>query len=181
MKTDVCPKCSAPTVITGQLTAWRGDPADTFIPPNVRFVRWRKGVPLDNTPSRVCTSCGLVWTTLDPASLRAFITDYGDALSKEDLELAPPAPLVPPPSAEAVQSVDEIDDLVRSGHQPRAVQRYHELTGGTWDQAIDALRVWRHSTRDQRLALFGWRPKPTPEPGHPAPTPHPLHDRRLDG
>jgi hypothetical protein len=44
-----------------------------------------------------------------------------------------------------------IDDLIREGQQPAAVRRYRELYGVTWDQALDAIRVWDVNTSEQKM------------------------------
>ncbi len=105
-------------------------------------------------------------------------------MTKQYLGLVDPAEdLLLPDIAEvrdARRKVGAVDELIRLGKQGEATRRFRELSGGTWDLAIDATRHWRELGLLEKLDRFGWRPK-----GH-ADDPagragHPLHDPSLDG
>jgi hypothetical protein len=145
----------------------------------------RKGVHLDGSRYRCCTTCGHVWATLNAEELREFLLAYGDELAKQDAglvggEQTETAPDVPQ-AWEAAQRVAEIDGLVRAEKRNEAARRYRELTAGTWDQAIDAVRGWRDLNRGQKPSLFGWSPKEAPTGDQRASHDHPMRDTLLDG
>jgi hypothetical protein len=184
MESDRCPKCGSPTVIAGHVTGSRSVPADVFVPSDVRLLRLRQGVALDGATFRCCVSCGHLWAGLRPEDLRAFIEAYGDELAKQDVrptDVGVDDGLPDLPEAlGASRGVAEIDALIRAERRQEATRRYRDLTGGTWDQAIDAIRGWRDLTRDQKLVLFGWRPKGVSRDGRAKPYDDPMHDLLLD-
>jgi hypothetical protein len=77
--------------------------------------------------------------------------------------------------------VIQIDILMMEEKQPEATRLFRELTGKTWDQAIDSIRGWRDLKRAEKLALFGWCPKNTSKPDLSEVLAHPMHERLLDG
>ena len=83
--------------------------------------------------------------------------------------------------SEAGEKVAEIDALVLEGKLPQATRRCRELLAITWDQAIDAIRIWHNLTRPQKLARCGWQSKEILQAEDPGWRDHPLRDRLLDG
>ena len=51
--------------------------------------------------------------------------------------------------------VAEIDALVLAGHLPAATRRLRELTGRTWDEAVNSMRNWRASKRRAKARDIG--------------------------
>ena len=82
-----CPACGASTVTTGFLTV-TGLRLNLllFVPSWRRFgsFRWNKGVHVSSDFAS-CLSCGLVWSSLEPGKLRAFIDRYGNDEAKTSL------------------------------------------------------------------------------------------------
>jgi hypothetical protein len=185
VETERCPKCDAPTVIAGHLaTPGEGGANLCSVPRNTRFLRWKSGVGVP-VSFLSCSSCGHLWTSLAPEELRAFIEKYGEELAKQQLESfeAGPDHDLPdcPEAREAADGVAEIDALVRADRQGEATRRYRELTRTKWDEAVDAVRGWRHLKRDRKLAMLGWRPKGSHQDDDPDVPDHPMRDRLLDG
>jgi len=59
---------------------------------------------------------------------------------------------------EIAEKIAELDALVRTG-KSGAVGRYREMRGVIWDEAIKEMKSWAKLTREEKLALFGWKPK----------------------
>ena len=159
METDRCPRCDSPAIVTGEFRVdGHPGPAQLFVPDHARFLRLREGVHLDLAGPRRCAACGHVWATLKAEELQDFLRKYGDELAKQDAGLAggERAKNVPevPQARRAALRVEEIDALVRAEKRSEATRRYREFTGGTWDQAINAIRGWRDQPV-QKLSLFG--------------------------
>jgi hypothetical protein len=186
MDAERCPKCNAFTVVAGHVTPGLGEMRDThfcFVPIGTRPLRWKTGVVLRNA-FLACSSCGHFWTSLAPNELRDFIEDYGRELAKQHLEsLEAERHGLPdcPKAREAGRRVATIDALMLADKQPEATRRYRQLTGTTWDQAIDTICHWRDLKRPQKLALFGWYPKDPPQADDSGMSGHPMRDALLDG
>jgi hypothetical protein len=83
---NACPACGTSAIVRGRLT--QGRPG-TFSPEGLRFWTLNSGVlplldrsdpgapPMTST-ARACTSCGLVWTYVDPAVLRTVLDEAGN-------------------------------------------------------------------------------------------------------
>jgi len=80
MKPDTCPRCGKPTLVTGGFPVGRymtkGTPA--FIPDHLRQLQFRLkiGIPLQD-PITACLDCGLVWSSVSPEELSAFMSKHG--------------------------------------------------------------------------------------------------------
>jgi hypothetical protein len=120
-----------------------------------------------------------------PEELRAYIKRYGNELIQQHVERIEAGPYHDlPDSSEARKAADgvfQIDSLIMEGKQPEATRLFRELTGKTWDQAIDSVRVWRDLKRAEKLAWFGWGPRITSKPDRSEELSHPMHDPLLDG
>jgi hypothetical protein len=81
-----CPQCGSENVIPGTLEGDRGWASPVrFVPAGVPWFRWERGVPLhgggwfvSTHPAMSCASCGLTWTRVNAARLRAFVERYGN-------------------------------------------------------------------------------------------------------
>jgi hypothetical protein len=179
-----CPACGRSKLIEGQVVSASETTSLVFVPPGARLIRWMSGVPLPNV-FQYCLECGHLASRLAPEAVRTFLREYGTPLATEHLDalIAGPEHDVPdvPEARAAARGVAEINALIVDNRQPEATRRYRDLTGTTWDQAIDAIRHWRERTRPERLAMLGWMPvdKTPPEPSDAGQ--HPLHDPELDG
>jgi hypothetical protein len=127
-----------------------------FLPRGSRSLRMSAGVKLP-PELHACTSCGHMWASLDPEKLREFVERYGDELARQqadsyegDFKGVP---------AGVVECVAEIDSLVSAGKSSEATRRFREFADSTWDRAVHALQGWRHLGREEKLAMFGYRPK----------------------
>jgi hypothetical protein len=122
---------------------------------------------------------------LAPERLRVFIKRYGTELAKQHLEslVAGPYHGVPDDleARAAAEGVAEVDALVLAERQGEATRRYRELTGTTWDQAVDVIHGWHNLERAKKLALCGWCPKDSPQAKDSEVRDHPMLDHRLDG
>lgn len=162
-ESECCPRCNVATVVNGQV----GTPAAViaFIPDHARPSRSLMGVALKHG---ACLSCGHVWTYLDPSELRRFIKTQTKEPGRRPLDEIDRGPYPDLPGTELSQEIGlkvaEIDALVRSGNFGKAVRRYRELRGVTWDQAIKDAGNWAELKRPAKLALFGWAPKKEKEP-----------------
>lgn len=155
-----CPYCGRADAVTGDLMNGHG-PTIGFAPRNLRPLRSGLGVGL-NGAFYSCASCGLVWSTLDPGKLRAFIMGHGEELAKQQLDEFDRGPCRDLPDTgvgrEIGAAVAAVDEAARSW-TPGAARTYRELRGVTWDQALRETRDWARLTREEKLALFGWVPK----------------------
>ena len=126
-----------------------------------------------------------MWGHVNPDQLHAFVEAYADELTKQHI-LANRSSDVEDSQecAElqaAIHAMTEIDALFLSGLNSEATRRYRQISGGTWDQAIDTVRNWHQQTRSQKLALFGWQPKASVKDQMLARHDHPMRDPQLDG
>ena len=116
--------------------------------------------------------------------LRAHIGRYGNELIQQHVKRIDAGPYHDLPDCsearKAADGVIQIDILMMEEKQPEATRLFRELTGKTWDQAIDSIRGWRDLKRAEKLALFGWAPR-TSKPDLSEVLAHPMHDRLLDG
>ncbi len=94
---EKCPQCGGQALATGQcLEGWHLGKATRFEPDGLRRFqpfRWRcSGVPLQ-AGFTVCLACGLVWSRVVPAELRALVEQYGSESAKAQLPpLVAPSP-----------------------------------------------------------------------------------------
>ena len=120
-----------------------------------------------------------------PEELRAYIERYGNELIQQYVERIQAGPYHDlPDSSEARKAADgvlQIDSLIMEGRQPEATRLFRELTGKTWDQAIDSIGVWRDLKRAEKLARCGWCLNDTAKPDQSEVLSHPMRDRLLDG
>jgi hypothetical protein len=177
MEAGRCPKCNATTVIPGQIPVNLG--VANCLVPNGTLVG---GV---NLTFLACWSCGHVALSVKPEELRGYLGRSGSALIQQHVKRIEAGPYHGlPDCAEARKAADgviQIDCLIMEGKQPEATRLFRELTGKTWDQAIDDIRGWRDLIRAEKLARFGWAPKSTSKPDQSELLGHPMHDRLLDG
>lgn len=79
MSDIACPKCGLGTVVEGT-AGFSGDEGwvTSFRPKGLRLLTFWKSVNLnDGQLLRACTSCGHVWSSLDPAELRELLLRNG--------------------------------------------------------------------------------------------------------
>lgn len=176
-----CPACGLTTGVLGEmLIEAKPGYGLAFLPLGLRGSPRRKSGFRVCKVFRCCAVCGHLWGSLESNELLDFIRTEDEEPVRQYLSAleAGAARDLPDQSLarEAAARTAEIDLLVLEEKHPEATRRYRELTGVTWDEAIDTVRAWRDLGRAEKLALFGWRPKEPPgDPGHP------LHDRELDG
>ncbi|QEH36197.1 hypothetical protein OJF2_47570 [Aquisphaera giovannonii] len=187
MEAEHCPACGKTLSMLGVARTLGEAAASQFVPNYVRSLRsWRDGVTLrEGARFRCCLSCGHVWANLKPEELRAFIVAHGDELAKQALARGDAEAWYDlpdhPEARRAAEAVGEIDALFLAEKTAEAVRRFRELSGRTWDEAIEATRNWRAKRRAEKLALFGWQSKsPSGDVGERWAV-HPLHDPLLDG
>jgi hypothetical protein len=185
MEVRYCPMCKSSAVLPGHLgTASEGGIATTFVPIGMQSIFARPGVWLCQG-SLSCLSCGHVWTRLAPDELRLYIRTHGDELVKQCLDFlehGPDRDLPDVPEARlAGLGVAEIDALMLAGQLPAATRRLRELTGRTWDEAVNSLRNWRALKRARKLELLGWVSKRPFEEAVFKAAEHPMRDPWLDG
>jgi hypothetical protein len=153
----LCPNCKSSTVLSGAL--WTGEfPIHWIISSHTSG----RSIHL-NGNFRSCWSCGHVWTSVDPAELRACIETSSNELIREQLEPFARDPFfgLPdfPEARQAAHGVAEIDGLVLEGKIVEAIRRYRELTHTPWGPAGDDIRAWHNLKRSRKLAMFGWHEK----------------------
>jgi hypothetical protein len=153
----VCPNCKSATVVPGPFLTGT-------LPGPWLFSSHTSGHGVILTRGFLsCWSCGHVWTSVDPAKLRAYIAANGNELIKEQLEPFAHDPFygLPdiPEAHQAASGVAEIDNLVLEGKLVKAIRRYRELTHTNWGPAGDVIRAWHQLKRSRKLALFGWHEK----------------------
>ncbi len=175
-----CRNCGKATLVPGHLAVAEGSPIYGFAPAATRaHVRLRVAF-------NACTSCGHLWASVAPEELQSAIEIHGTELIKQHLVSAQSGryrdlPDIP----EAIQAADgvaEIDSLVLAGNGLEAARRFRHLTGTIWDEVHAIVSGWANLTRTRKLALFGWRPKGTPDDADDREQrSHPMHDRLLDG
>ena len=163
MGSEPCVHCGRSTVLPGDVTSGlEGGRGDRFAPAHARYSRNRPGVPLRPGTFRACASCGHVWSSLDPRALRDFVAEYGDELLRQHLDELERGPFRDLPDTELARSIGarvaELDAPAWEG-KPGVIGRFREMTGLTWDEAIKLVSRWARLTREEKLALFGWRPK----------------------
>lgn len=158
--------------------------ADRFLPNGMQFLWSPAGVGLSQG-FLACWSCGLVWGSLRPGDLRAFVEKHGKELTGQYCEAVEHGPahglLACPEAIEAARGATEIDGLILMGRRPEAIRRFRELTHTTWDEALAVIGGWDDLAREKKLALLGWAPKEKPGPEESAGLDHPMRDRLLDG
>jgi hypothetical protein len=182
MEAGRCPSCNAATVIPGYLSSGAEWQANCFVPFGIRGgVALRRG----KHGFLGCWSCGHVSLSVAPEELRAHIASSGNELINQHIKRIEVGPYHDLPdhseARKAADGVIRIDFLVMEGKQPEATRLFRELTGKTWDEAIDNLRDWHDRKREEKLAFFGWCPKNTSKPDPSEAPGHPMHDRLLDG
>lgn len=159
MELERCPACNAAAVVLG--TFPEGDYG--FVPDRARLFRNRRSVDFAVPKARACVSCGHVWSSLNPASLRDFIREHADEIGRQHLDeiiFGPRRDLPDTDFARAVaDKVWRLDVLVRSGRYNRAVREYRDMRAVTWDRAHKDMSNWANLNRGDKLALFGWAPK----------------------
>ncbi len=164
-----CPSCGASKILAGLVMSMREGGGVCFVPEGTRFLRGKRGIDLSGRFLH-CLSCGHLWLNkgLTPAVLREFIRTYGMELTNDwfDALIDGPGHDLPdlPEACEAAAKVAELDALVIADRRPEATRHYRELTGTTWDQAIEFMRHWPERKRAEKLAHFGWQPKAKPSP-----------------
>ncbi len=161
MSQETCPACGKAKVVHGEGSSARENSPNRFCPSGTRFSYTQVGV-LITTPFRACVACGHFWSRIDPASLRAFIHEWGEEIARQELDESDFGIYRDLPDTafarEIAEKVAEIDRLVRDGTHTY-VGRYRALKEVIWDQAIKETRDWHRLTRPEKLALFGWEPK----------------------
>jgi hypothetical protein len=85
MTTVGCPRCHAESTTRGLIPGSRGGGPVCFIPEGCRKTWWWLGVRFRDAEFFACTSCGLVWSGLQPDELRAHIERHGDASARARL------------------------------------------------------------------------------------------------
>jgi len=183
MKFKCCPNCAGSKILPCRVLSGEGQ--SVFLSPaGMGAVRWNLGVPV-SSGFHCCLCCGHVWSRLEPDQVLTFIGAHGTELGKQYLETIQKGPYhdLPdhPAAREAADKAAEVDALVVSCQVAAARRRYRELTGKTWDQAIDDIRHWRQADRTKKLALFGWCPKEKADAEEHETHGHPMRDRWLDG
>jgi hypothetical protein len=185
MEAQSCPKCAGTSVMAGSVV----NPSEVggplcFVPPGCPVFRLQIGVAFAG-PFHYCLSCGHLWTDLAPEKLRSFIERFGGKLARDNYDRLVSGPYrgLPddPEAHEAADQVAEIDSLVLAGKDGEATRRYRDLTGATWDQAVNLIRGWHDLERARKLALCGWGPKDPPRFEKSEMREHPMLDRWLDG
>jgi hypothetical protein len=182
MEARRCPRCDATTVIPGYVPSGEGV-ANYFAPYGTQgggvIVRGVKQSFL------ACWSCGHVAISVAPEELRAHIERFGNELIQQHVERIEAGPYHDLPDCsearKAADGVIQIDSLIMEGKQREATRLFRELTGKTWDEAIDGIRGWRDLKRAEKLARFGWCPKNMSKPDQSEVPGDPMHDRLLDG
>jgi len=159
MDLERCPACGEAAVVFGSFP----EGGLGFVPDRSRLFRSRQNVDLNAPKARACVLCGHVWSSVDPASLRAFIHDFADEIGRQHLDEITCGPYRDLPDTDFARAVAEkvwrLDILVRSGRHGRAVREYRDMKAVTWDQAHKDLAGWATLSRAEKLALFGWVPK----------------------
>ena len=85
MDTRRCPSCGAATVLDGRITL-RGEAGSVgFEPVGTISPIWKAGLDLP-VCFYCCSSCGIVWTRLEPETLRAYVHDRGGNLAWDHLQ-----------------------------------------------------------------------------------------------
>jgi hypothetical protein len=84
MATELCPRCGSADVTAGWIYG-RG-PIVRFRPQGLGLWSFLlgRGVSLKN-PTVACLSCGLIWSSMPPEEIRAFIKRHGPAEAKAKL------------------------------------------------------------------------------------------------
>jgi len=182
MEAGRCPSCDATTLVPGYVPSGEGA-ALRFVP----YGTQAGGVNLRGVKQTflACWSCGHVSLSVAPAELRAYIAANGNELSKQRAKRIEAGPYHDLPDCSeahtAADGVIQIDSLIMEGRHPEATRLFRELTGKTWDEAIDGISRWGNLKRAEKLALFGWCPKDPSKSEQSELLSHPMHDRLLDG
>jgi hypothetical protein len=182
MEARRCPRCDATTVIPGYVANGEGM-ANGFVPVGTQA----GGIILRGVKQTflACWTCGHVAISVAPEELRAHIESHGNELIKQHVERIKAGPYFDLPDCsearKAADGVIQIDFLIMEGRHREATRLFRELTGKTWDQAIDGIRGWRDLKRAEKLARFGWVLKNASKPDQSEVPSHPMHDRLLDG
>ena len=154
-----CPRCNEATVVNGRVGA-NGRPVEPSSPITRSCSGPFGGLRSGTAPASRAATSGLC---LNPSELRRFVKAYAKGPGRAALDEMDRGPYRDLPSNELSQEIGahvaEIDALVRAGSIGKAVRRYRELRGVTWDQAIKDAGNWAELRRPAKLALFGWVPK----------------------
>lgn len=178
-----CPGCGGPKILPAQVLSGEGN-AIFLYPAGASSVRWDLGVALSGG-FHCCLNCGLVWNRLNPEQIQEFLGNHGTELGKQYLETVLKGPYhdLPddPGARQAADRATEIDALLVSWRDGAATRRYREMTGKTWDQALNDIKHWRKYPRAMKLALFGWPPEEKRQDKGREGRTHPMRDPWLDG
>ncbi len=165
MGEEDCTRCGQRTVLRGAVIDPEAGIGNRFDPRDSRIFRKRTGVALSSQEFRACVSCGLVWSSLDPDRLRAFVLEYGEEVAKQEIDEFDRGPMRDLPDTALTRSiaakVAELDALARD-RRVGVVGRYRDMKGVAWDVALAEAGQWRRLARAEKLALFGWIPKEKP-------------------
>ncbi|MEI8369382.1 MAG: hypothetical protein WCJ31_13180 [Planctomycetia bacterium] len=96
-----CPACRSERVITGKYVVrdgydsfdWIFGPARRFRPDGLKWLSWFSWFGIDvEAPSRFngCTSCGLLWASIDHRKLAEIVKDKGTAEARASIGLDEP-------------------------------------------------------------------------------------------
>jgi hypothetical protein len=167
MQEAACPRCHGSASVSMEIVCANADGARSRglgFGLRPRHCKGCLGPAALAAPFSACLSCGLVWSDMEPRSLRAFILARGDELARQHLDRLEQGPLRDLPDIDAARAIGaaiaEVDTLAIAD-STAAVRRYRELRGVTWDQALRDVKAWPRLTRREKLELFGWTPKKT--------------------
>jgi hypothetical protein len=85
VETDRCPDCGSPVFEAGSLTKDGRPVFPLKFTPSWRwraFLRWNKWVDVWEGLFYSCSSCGPLWSRIDPQRLRSYIERYGPSEAK---------------------------------------------------------------------------------------------------
>ena len=164
VESDRCPACREPKVVGGTIASVEMGGPDRFFPGRTRHgLSERPGVAMAPGGFHACISCGLVWSSVNPASLRDCIRDRGDALAREQLDDFEVGLLRGLPETdlarEVAAKVAAVNASACAGKPGEAARRFRDLAGVSWDRAHEVIRKWPELPREEKLALFGWAAK----------------------
>src|SRR4051812_39959652 len=123
-----CPGCGGLKTIAGSMPGPDAG-SSRFVPDHTRLFFNRSGVELARPRFRACLDCGLVWAAIDPARVRAFITEFGEEIARQQLDEMETGPFRDLPDTEWGRQIggyiSELDALARDGGP--LMRRYRDI------------------------------------------------------
>ncbi len=163
MDSPRCPTCGGSKIVAGAMLGVDSTGA-AFVPMSSRTT-FNPNCVSPSSGFHACLDCGLLWSHIPPDAIRNHLRASKIPLAMQEVDELEFGPFRDLPQTEWGRMIgghiSELDALARAGGTA-LLRRYRDMRGVTWDVAAREATHWRRLTREQKLELFGWKPKTKP-------------------